>query len=472
MRINKKLISTNLASIIIISLVLTAGATYAISSWSSGNVAISGDTMCFDINYEKGQDINFNSGMTASLSFDEANAVSTSITLSRQNNCYLYGIGTISVNINSTANLPSGGLKYRITNNMNSNIINGSINKTGTTNIYTDFDVIDKTTYTIYFWLDANYIDNSYLSTTFSGTISGTVRSAPEYGPIEDSDNSGGNSGDDSGGNSGDTTSGVVNSPLGPQLTTISSQLSSTIDGGLYRYQGNNSTITENYICFGTNELSTCTSAPGTYMYRIIGVTSDGLIKVIKKEAIDTAQRWDNQDEDEVSWPRSDVYSYLTGTFLGTINSTWQAKIVDYSWKYTGFEDILISTSASTIYNYENNSRYSQISKVALMYLHDYFYAYSTSGPGNATNAKNSWIHLSNNDSSPPSSHEWTMSQNTGHTDPYIWGISSNGAILDSILADENEYLARNSMRPVFYIKNTETYKSGDGTITNPYIIN
>ncbi len=175
---------------------LITGTTYALVKWSSRNTTITGTTMCFDILYEKGQDIDFGTtntsgivenGMTASLSFDESSAASTSVGFARQNGCLLYGQGTITVNINSGADLTKGGLKYKVVNNTSSaEVSSGSITKTGETIIYDGFTIINSTTYTIYFWLDANYIDNSYLETTFSGTISATAISLPEYGEISE----------------------------------------------------------------------------------------------------------------------------------------------------------------------------------------------------------------------------------------------------------------------------------------------
>ena len=43
---------------------------------------------------------------------------------------------------------------------------------------------------------------------------------------------------------------------------------------GMYRFVGTASQVINNYICFGTTNSTPCKNTPGTYMYRIIGVTS------------------------------------------------------------------------------------------------------------------------------------------------------------------------------------------------------
>ena len=172
----------------ILVFLLSIGATYAVLTWNSGNTTIAGSTLCFGIGYSKGQDIEFSVNnrnlMVASTNFDENKAAVTYVAFRRRNGCTLYGKGTIKVNVTSTADLSTGALKYKIINSSNTQVASGSITSTGISTIYSEFNIITAEKYTIYFWLDANYIDNSYLEATFSGTIDASARSIAEYGDI------------------------------------------------------------------------------------------------------------------------------------------------------------------------------------------------------------------------------------------------------------------------------------------------
>ena len=190
---NKLLKSISTKTFIIISVIvfiLTAGATFALISWNSSNTIISGDTRCFGIGYTNGGDIDF-SNLVAMLSYDNTKMTpNTYVIFRRKNNCTIYGKGTITANVTSTADLSTGALKYRITNEAGTLVSSGSITSNGNTIIYgspTEFDIINSATYYINFWLDANYIDNSYLEATFSGSITATARSTDEHGDIEES---------------------------------------------------------------------------------------------------------------------------------------------------------------------------------------------------------------------------------------------------------------------------------------------
>ena len=182
--VNKKFFKVKYIIIYLLVFILSIGASFALSSWNSGNTLLSGDTMCFDVEYSGGEAIDM-SGMTASLEFAEGSSASTTLSFSRKSNCELYGKGTITANVtsNSDVNLSSGGLKYRVVkNNDIEPVATGSISKTGESVIYDDFYILDMVdTYTVYFWLDANDIDNTYLEASFSGTVGSSAVSIPNY---------------------------------------------------------------------------------------------------------------------------------------------------------------------------------------------------------------------------------------------------------------------------------------------------
>lgn len=175
------LTKTKLTVLILLLVIIALGTTYAILTWASSNTSIAGSTKCFQVDYTKGQDINFTDGLAAQTSFNKDEAVSTTLTISRNADCDICGTGTISANINSSIDLSSGGLSYKVYLG-SSEIKSGSITTTGVNTLYDNFDIKYTTTntYTIYFYLDADKISNDYLSTNFTGTIYAEAKSTNE----------------------------------------------------------------------------------------------------------------------------------------------------------------------------------------------------------------------------------------------------------------------------------------------------
>jgi len=98
------------------------------------------------------------------------------------------------------------------------------------------------------------------------------------------------------------------------------------------------------------------------------------------------------------------------------------------------------------------------------MYIHDYYYAYASRGtPGSSNNAKNAWIHLSENNPNAINSTEWTMSRYGGSGSFYALYVSSDGAVGKCSL------LYMRSVRPVFYLTSDVKITGGTGTASNPY---
>ena len=181
-----KLTKTKLTFLILLLVIIALGTTYAILTWASSNTSIAGTTKCFKVDYTKGQDINFGSitsgtGLVAQTSFNKDEAVSTTLTISRNADCDICGTGSISANITASIDLSKGGLSYKVYLG-SSEVKSGSITKTGVNTLYDNFDIKYTTTntYTIYFYLDANKIDNNYLKTNFTGKIYAEAKSTKE----------------------------------------------------------------------------------------------------------------------------------------------------------------------------------------------------------------------------------------------------------------------------------------------------
>ncbi len=252
-------------------------------------------------------------------------------------------------------------------------------------------------------------------------------------------------------------------------LTHTPTGLSTELVGGLYRYQGvqdaNNNV--DNYICFGTTNKSTCIGDTDKYMYRIIGINPSGQMKLIKKEALNTAYAWNSTPE--VDWAHSELYAGLNGSYFLTNttyipNSNWSSKISTIDWHYASFTNE--SVGAETMYVNEISAAIVS-AKIGLMYVHDYTYGLvggnNCSSVGEYSTCKKSWIHLSKNDTEAPNSWEWTMSR---YDNIYAWRIASDGFLRYYWAFTESL-----SVRPVFFLRASERIVSGSGTLTDPYIL-
>ncbi|MBQ8901635.1 MAG: hypothetical protein IJY87_01040 [Bacilli bacterium] len=254
-----------------------------------------------------------------------------------------------------------------------------------------------------------------------------------------------------------------------------------TLEAGMYRYQGTYDVVTNNYICFGTSVKSTCTGNTDAYMYRIIGIKENGQMKLIKKEALNSELQWWSDYETDVTWPNSLIYDAINGSSFLTnttyVPNGWESKIATIDWKYG---DPKLSGSVNdfdgpTTYALENSFTETTSAKIGLWYIYDYYYAYASGGvPGSYSNAKTAWIHLSHNDSFDQyaSISEWTMSRygNAGSViSPYClgWMVHTNGYADSDVLLSDMHFV-----RPVFYLTEDVRLLGGTGTISDPFIIN
>ena len=253
------------------------------------------------------------------------------------------------------------------------------------------------------------------------------------------------------------------------------SKLSNELVAGLYRYQGvqNDDNNVDNYICFGTTNKSDCVSDTDRYMYRIIGINPSGQMKLIKKEALNTAYAWNNSTG--VSWPNSQLFMGLNGSYYLTNTTyvpdiTWSNRIETNVWKY-GDVDIDIKNPEITS-NIELSFNSTINAKIGLMYIHDYEYSLPGGsecyGDGDSGKCKTSWIFMLKNDSNPPGDdrNEWLMTRNK-ETHAWLanWANYGDGRTSIGWL----NYI--NSVRPVFFLRASERIASGSGTLTDPYIL-
>ena len=275
------------------------------------------------------------------------------------------------------------------------------------------------------------------------------------------------------------TISVTVNQPAGTYILNSlkPSGLNTTIEGGLYRFQGASNSV-NNYICFGTTDKSTCTNDTDKYMYRIIGISSDGQLKLIKKEALNDRRYWNSSTVTDIAWSSSDLYKGLNGSYFLSnttyVPSAWSSKIATTSWKYG--DNINTNVTAENLYATENGWTSTVSAKIGLMYAHDYAFAYQSGGlncstSGTYSTCKNAWISLwlEENDSNFGLYSEWTMSRygySSRNSYYYAWYISVKGEL------DYNTLPGVYAVRPVFFLTPDISYIGGTGTASDPILIN
>ena len=228
-----------------------------------------------------------------------------------------------------------------------------------------------------------------------------------------------------------------------------------------YRYSGANP---NNYVCFGT-DAETC---PEDNLYRIIGVFGDEV--KLKKNTSYGKYAWDSEDSN--TWNSStkpDIRNILNITFLNTLGSTWQNKIVTHEFKVGGGSwNNIYDGTPKTAYNYEvgaNSSSTTDSMKIGLMYVSDFGFAssnncWTTSLGDHDSSECESWIPIGLFRST-----EWTITRNSSESWA-VFRVNYNNSL------DQYNAYTSNSVRPVFYLNSDVQYISGTGTQTDPYRIN
>ena len=521
-----KLTKTKLTFLILLLVIIALGTTYAILTWASSNTSIAGNTKCFKVDYIKGQDINFGSitsgtGLVAQTSFNKDEAVSTTLTISRNADCDICGTGTIYANITASIDLSKGGLSYKVYKD-NEELKTGSITKTGVNTLYDNFDIKYTTTntYTIYFYLDANKIDNNYLKTNFTGKIYAEAKSTKEICKIDtlptllstvtDKYNNG--------------TKTSVTTAGGEAITQASSVGLMQDSFGNIRYYGANP---NNYVTFNGEESG----------WRIIGVfdTEDEngnkskRIKLIRATSIGNYS-WDNKDTStgaegdrgKNDWTTARLMKLLnpstvyetdsndngngqslywnsqSGTcFSGQNNATTSCdftsngltdnaknqidKVKYYLGGISAPSEVVSGYYADDYYNFERETTIytgrsiSWVGYIGLMYPSDYAYATDLSV------CTNDGFYY-NNDTTNCTKKDWLLPASTTWTiTPYALNYFAefNVAWADAVNAD-GFYGGRigvygvwyaDGILPVLYLNPNIQIVNGTGTQSDPYII-
>jgi len=248
--------------------------------------------------------------------------------------------------------------------------------------------------------------------------------------------------------------------------------------------------VDNNYICFGTSNMNTCKTNPDTYMYRIIGISPGGKIKVIKMTELgDDAMQWYEDADYDIPWTESFIYQNLNGSeFLNNttyLPSGWSSKISDTLWQHgymteddfgLSLEDTVMPTG-NDIYEVESKFSNKVTAKIGLMYINDYYYqltngACNVDAETGTPECQNGWLDILNNDTTTfyeGQGYEWSMT-NYGfleaHGMHFAGGFRSDVGGFTFINLNN-----RAGARPVFYLKSDITL-TGVGTLDSPFIIN
>ena len=325
--------------------------------------------------------------------------------------------------------------------------------------------------------------------------------------------------------------------------------LSSDLQGEMYRYQGldkqfenddeNNPeklpVVKNNFICFGTTDSKECMSEGGTdkYMYRIIGVTSDGQIELIKNEFLKSngellKTQWNDKenlsfpydgteecDDDKCDWPNTTLFKDLNGIgennifinseeydYLNIKNSEtkWYTLIADHNWTYGDFTQYIniedyydIESGKTAVYPCTININEKEVEesnlceatfwkilpnkKIGLRYFYDANYSLPVSDQIDNIYITESWLNYEYNQSNKTGNYdcEWTIARggiSSYKSDPnpiaYYSAICSGFGFGMSGTFYHNE---KNPVRPVFYLESNVKIGSGDGTESNPFIL-
>lgn len=159
--------------VIIFSLCI-AGITYALVTWSSGNINRTVSSKCFNVLYTKGTDIS--GAITPSL--DYTGGLSTTIMMNIDSSCDMRANGKLYLEtgeVTSSNLFREGLLNYHLISG-DTVISSGNITEVGEIEI--DLGELTasssaSTSYTLYVWIDYNLVENNDAFSSYLGSVRG-----------------------------------------------------------------------------------------------------------------------------------------------------------------------------------------------------------------------------------------------------------------------------------------------------------
>ena len=451
---------------IVISIVALIGASYALLTMTiEGDKKVSLTAGILKVDFDEGDNINLNE--IAPMTDNQGlKTTPYTFTITNTGNINAYYHVSLEEDVNNT--LDNSYLKMRLTSNngYDSGVVKVSSYGTGTFDITSEatLEPSDKVTYQLWMWLDYN-ADNSAQGKEYKSKIVVTSYDREQKTAV-------------------DTLIAKVNPEdldynsatdnQKKEMWTFShpetEQTEALTD---YRYIGSDP---NNYVTFN-NET-----------WRIIGVftVDDGTgkkeerLKIIRNESIGN-MAWDSNNIND--WSNATLNANLNSGDYWTniLSDNAKSMIGDTLWYLGGTSNYTSSTNGLTshFYSYERGTTVysgrdtSWVGKVGLMYPSDYGYA--TSG-GSATD-RNACLNkeLYNWDSSDFSdcyNNDWIFNS------AYQWTITPRASYSNNVFRlDRAGYVvSRNAsgtrgVRPVVFLKSSIKIVDGDGSSSNPYIL-
>lgn len=171
---------------VVLFILTIVGLSYAWFSNKTQNSNISGTAGCFDIEYDKGQDIG-SSDNPYSLrpTCEYKNGASASVTINMKNGCLNTGKASINLKTNSFILYDGSNafdtktkdvLRYQVTKSITDgeeemDECNGYVNSSTNISLCTVDVDNTPTTYNIYLYLDCNTVTTTYIGSSYSGYI-------------------------------------------------------------------------------------------------------------------------------------------------------------------------------------------------------------------------------------------------------------------------------------------------------------
>ena len=234
--------------------------------------------------------------------------------------------------------------------------------------------------------------------------------------------------------------------------------------------------VVKNFVCFGYNNVSQCKEGitNNEYIYRIIGITEAGEIKLIKNKALSISYKWHPMHDKNVPWNASSLYNSINGSdFLTSLFDDWQDKIIDHSWPLGDLKMNDCNEAASLLCLSENSLK-TDSAKIGLMTVSDYYYANSGSDSNcfrsSSEDCSKNWLYVNNNGAVSPSwmVGEWLMIGQAAEEAPFrqCLYIMQNSKVWRTDVTDGNGVA-----RPIFYLSSEALIIDGEGTSTDPFVI-
>ena len=520
---NKKIKIYGVVLGIILFILLISGLTYAILSWRSSNITITGTSECLEVESVKGSNITgsdlllLDSGVVNNNQITiRAGMVVTNITAKLKSSCTLDGYLTINLKtttLNSgftSSGNSTGALKYVLasydpstyttisTSALNGKtfdiVTTGSITSTGTLKIK-EAQLSKDTTlaYLVIFYIDGDKANNDIgsNSTNFKTSIEAIVTqgTAPAASLISDLYNDA-------------SKTPVTNNSITYQYDTTHSLMKD--NAGNIRYYG---ASPDNYIYFNCSDYSNQSSST-CETWRIIGVFN-GKLKLIRGSQIGSYS-WDNKNTStgaESEYGKNDwtdarlmkllnpgYESETTGgslyynsgsgncyagknnatkacdfTSTGIKNDKTRGLISEETYSLLGWDDY--SVYSNQMYEYERSTGkvYSGrptewTGKIALAYPSDYGYAVDLSKCGQDLYNYDNNTCTSNNwmNTIIAPNNGWLLTPDSGGAS-YAWGVASSGYV------SYNDACYASGVAPVLYLNSELSIKAGTGSSSAPY---